>query len=69
MRSVLEGLERGETITITHQGKKKGVITPIRAQVKKSVVEHEFFGMHEKDYKNGSVETHMKKLRKPRYAL
>ena len=29
MRAVLEGLERGETITITHQGKKKGVLTPI----------------------------------------
>jgi len=69
MRAVLEGLERGETITITHQGKKKGVLTPIPLQTKKSVADHAFFGLHHVEGKKESVEAYMKKLRKPRYAV
>jgi len=69
MRAVLEGLERGETITITHQGKKKGILVPVKSTGKKAVSEHAFFGMRAKDSRKESVEEYMKRLRKPRYAL
>lgn len=64
MRSVLEGLDKGETVTITHQGKKRAVLVPIKTDTTKSITEHEFFGMNNTEK---SVEEIMSELRKKRY--
>ena len=65
MNEVLKALDRRERVTITHHGKVKGIIEPIRRGTIMKVEEHPFFNMAADD--NGSVAEQMNKLRGSRY--
>jgi len=75
MKSVLQALDRNESVDIFYYGKKKGVLTPVSDQEdqenhaegkkKMRVGDHPFFGSTKDDVL--SVEDRMNKLRKGRY--
>ncbi len=65
MNEVLKALDRRERVTITHHGKVKGVIDPVRSGAIMKVEEHPFFNMMADDAI--TVSEQMDKLRKPRY--
>ena len=65
MNEVLKALNRRERVTITHHGKVKGVIDPIRSAATMKVEEHPFFNMMADDAT--TVSEWMDKLRESRY--
>ena len=65
MNEVLKALDRRERVTITHHGKIKGTIEPVRAGAMMKVEEHPFFNMAADDIE--TAEELMDKLRGPRY--
>lgn len=65
MSEVLKALDRSETVEILYHGKTKGIIQPVGLKHMKSVKEHSFFGMINKDE---TVSDIMEKLRGKRYA-
>lgn len=48
-KSILEALDRNETVTILYHGKEKGLITPIGRSQEMAVEDHPFFGMNSED--------------------
>lgn len=69
MRDVLAGLDRGETIVVTHQGKRRAKLVPIRESKTLSVKEHPYFGSRSDTENSASVAEYMKQLRKSRHAI
>jgi hypothetical protein len=69
MGDVLRALEKNETVTILHRGKKKGVIYPASTQQGRSisVTQHPAFGMWKDREDFDDVEQVVRKLRKTRY--
>lgn len=68
MKDVLNALRRNETVNILYHGKVAGTIYPPKKTSKSKVIKkHPFFGMHEKHYKNKSMESIMDELRGGRY--
>jgi len=65
MNEVLDALDRSESVEILYHGKTKGVIQPVGLKPGRSVKEHRFFGMHNKDDQSATVV--MEKLRGQRY--
>ena len=65
MNEVLKALDRRERVTITHHGKVRGIIEPVRAETIMKVEDHPFFNMAADDIK--SVAQQMARLREPRY--
>ena len=65
MNDVLKALDRNEQVNIKYRGKIKGIIVPDFNSGKKSVEEHEFFGMNKDDTE--TVEQIMERLRGNRY--
>ena len=65
MNEVLKALDRRERITITHHGKVKGIIDPVRSEAIMKVEEHPFFNMITDNIE--TVAEQMDKLRGPRY--
>ncbi len=65
MNTILKALERNEAVTILYHGKEKGIITPVKKLVQKSMTDHPFFGM--KAGEEESVEDTMKRIRGARY--
>jgi antitoxin (DNA-binding transcriptional repressor) of toxin-antitoxin stability system len=70
MKSVLEALDRGETVTILHRGKPRAQLAPIAA--KKSGVpkatDHPFFGMWKDREDMEDVDAYVRGIRKSRIA-
>ena len=65
MNEVLKALDRRERVTITHHGKVKGIIEPVRSALRKKVEDHPFFNMTADD--SEPVAELMDKLRVSRY--
>ena len=65
MKDVLKALDRRERVEIMYRGKPRGVITPVHAHSKKSVMDHPFFGSMAADKR--SVPEIMGSLRGGRY--
>ena len=65
MNKVLKALDRRERVTITHYGKVKGIIDPVRSGATMKVEEHPFFNMMADDAV--TVSEKMDKLRGSRY--
>jgi hypothetical protein len=65
MNEVLKALDRRERVTITHHGKVKGIIDPVRSGATMKVEEHPFFNMMADDAI--TVSEQLDKLRGPRY--
>ncbi len=65
MNEVLKALDRRERVTITHHGKVKGIIEPVRPCIRMKVEEHPFFKMTADDIE--SVAELMDDLRGSRY--
>lgn len=59
-KEVINALERNERVDITYRGIPKGVIHPVKKQIKKDVRSHAFFGMNSD---KSSVEETMNTLR------
>ena len=71
MKSVLEALDRGETVTILHRGKPRAQLTPIAAKAKSSVpraTDHPFFGMWKDRRDMEDVDAYVRGIRKSRIA-
>jgi antitoxin (DNA-binding transcriptional repressor) of toxin-antitoxin stability system len=66
MKSILDALDRNETVTITYHGKEKGTIVPSRSPSNITISQHPFFGMATDD-DSRSVEAVMKEIRGTRY--
>ncbi len=64
MKDVLNALERNETVEILYHGKLKGIISPIRQEINKKVIDHPYFGIQKK---GKSVLDQMDQLRGGRY--
>jgi len=70
MKSVLEALDRGESVTVLHRGKPRARLEPIESKVKKprmKVEDHPFFGMWKDRKDMEDVEAYVRHLRRPRY--
>jgi len=71
MKSVLEALDRGETVTVLHRGKPRAQLTPIAAKTKPKprmkVQDHPAFGMWKDREDMKDVDAYLRNLRKPRY--
>ena len=65
MNEVLKALDRRERVTITHHGRVKGIIDPVRSKAAMKVEEHPFFNMAADDAI--TVTEQMDRLRAPRY--
>ena len=65
MNEVLKALDRRERVTITHHGKVKGIIEPVRTGMGMKVEEHPFFNMTADDIE--PVAELMDNLRGSRY--
>ena len=65
MNEVLKALDRRERVTITHHGKVKGIIEPVRSGKLMKVEEHPFFNMAADDIE--TVAEQMDSLRASRY--
>jgi len=65
MNEVLKALDRRERVTITHHGKVKGIIEPVRTGMRMKVEEHPYFNMTADDTE--PVAEVMDNLRGPRY--
>ncbi len=65
MNEVLKALDRRERVTITHHGKVKGIIEPVRTGIMMKVEEHPFFNMAADDI--ATVAEQMDNLRGSRY--
>ena len=65
MKSILEALERNESVTILYHGQEKAIITPIMPDENRSVKDHPFFGM--KSESGESVGETINRLRESRY--
>jgi hypothetical protein len=65
MNEVLKALDRRERVAITHHGKVKGIIEPVRSEATMKVEEHPFFNMIAENV--GTVAEQMDKLRGSRY--
>jgi hypothetical protein len=65
MNEVLKALDRRERVTITHHGKVKGIIEPVRTGMTMKVEEHPFFNMAADDIE--PVAELMDNLRGSRY--
>jgi antitoxin (DNA-binding transcriptional repressor) of toxin-antitoxin stability system len=71
MKSVLEALDRGETVTILHRGKPRAQLTPIMGKAKAGVpkaTDHPFFGMWKDRKDMEDVNAYVRKIRKSRIA-
>lgn len=68
-REILEALDRGETVTLYHRGRKKADIVPAKAgpTSKEALMESPFFGMWKDREDMADVEAFVRKLREPRY--
>jgi len=62
MKSIIQALDRNETVTLLYHGKEKGLIVPYSSSKEKSISQHPFFGMSADDAAD-SVETDVDKLR------
>ena len=69
MKSVLEALDRGESVTVLHRGKPRARLTPIKSRPKPrmKVEDHPAFGMWKDRKDMEDVEAYLRNLRKPRY--
>jgi antitoxin (DNA-binding transcriptional repressor) of toxin-antitoxin stability system len=71
MKSVLEALDRGETVTILHRGKPRAQLTPIMGKNKARVpkaTDHPFFGMWRDRKDLADVDAYVRKVRRSRIA-
>ena len=73
MKSVLEALDRGETVTVLHRGKPRARLEPIEskasAKPRMKVEDHPFFGMWKDRKDMEDVDAYLRKMRKNRYTL
>jgi antitoxin (DNA-binding transcriptional repressor) of toxin-antitoxin stability system len=73
MKSVLEALDRGESVTVLHRGKPRARLTSIPLKAKPTarmkVADHPFFGMWKDREDMKDVDAYLRNLRKPRYTL
>ncbi len=68
MNTVLQALDRNESVRVLYRGKLKGTLVPATMQKKKYLAkDHPCFGMIEGA--SGSVEDEINALRRPRYAV
>jgi antitoxin (DNA-binding transcriptional repressor) of toxin-antitoxin stability system len=71
MKSVLEALDRGESVTVLHRGKPRARLEPIQSKAKAKprmkVEDHPAFGMWKDRKDMEDVEAYLKHLRRPRY--
>ena len=71
MKSVLEALDRGESVTVLHRGKPRARLEPIdsepRTKPRMKVEDHPFFGMWKDRKDMEDVDAYLRNLRKPRY--
>lgn len=65
MKSILEALDRNETVKILYHGKLKGLISPTQRSSKMKVKQHPFFGMLKSEKK--TVDEILDDLRGGRY--
>lgn len=65
MKSVLDALNRNETVTVLYHGRETAVITSIGSREEFHVADHPFFGM--KSDMSETVEETMTRLRGGRY--
>lgn len=71
MKSVLEALDRGETVTILHRGKPRAQLTPMTAKNRSGVpraTSHPFFGMWKDRKDMEDVDAYVRGIRKSRIA-
>ncbi len=66
-KTILEALDRNESVTVLYHGKIKGVIKPAGGKSLLKVIEHPFFGMNAEN--DEAVLEELEGLRKPRYDL
>jgi antitoxin (DNA-binding transcriptional repressor) of toxin-antitoxin stability system len=71
MKSVLEALDRGESVTVLHRGKPRARLMPMDAKTKPKarmkVEDHPGFGMWKDREDMKDVDAYLRNLRKPRY--
>ena len=71
MKSVLEALDRGESVTVLHRGKPRARLEPIQSKAKTKprmkVADHPAFGMWKDRKDMEDVEAYVRHLRRPRY--
>jgi antitoxin (DNA-binding transcriptional repressor) of toxin-antitoxin stability system len=70
MKSVLEALDRGESVTVLHRGKPRARLEPIESKPKKprmKVEDHPAFGMWKDRKDMEDVEAYVRHLRRPRF--
>jgi len=71
MKSVLEALDRGESVTVLHRGKPRARLEPIDATPKgkprMKVEDHPAFGMWKDRKDMEDVDAYLRHLRRPRY--
>ena len=69
MKSVLEALDRGETVTILDRGKPRAQLTPITAKTGVGkATDHPFFGMWKDRKDMEDVDAYVRGIRKSRIA-
>ena len=70
MKSVLEALDREESVTILHRGKPRAQLTPIAAKARGApkATDHPFFGMWKNRGDMEDVNAYVRGIRKSRTA-
>jgi antitoxin (DNA-binding transcriptional repressor) of toxin-antitoxin stability system len=71
MKSVLEALDRGESVTVLHRGKPRARLEPIesapKGKARMKVEDHPAFGMWKDRKDMEDVDAYLRHLRRPRY--
>jgi len=72
MKSVLEALDRGESVTVLYRGKPRARLEPVESRVeakpRMKVEDHPAFGMWKDRKDMEDVDAYVRKLRKNRYS-
>lgn len=71
IKSVLEALDRGESVTVLHRGKPRARLEPIKSKAapktRMKAEDHPAFGMWKDRKDMEDAEAYLRNLRKPRY--
>jgi len=66
MKDVLRALDRNESVKIFYRGKEKAILSPALQPAKKSIKDHEAFGMWKDREDMADVDAYVRNLRKGR---
>lgn len=66
LKSIMEAVDRGESVLITHRGKPRAKIVPVAADEENSETENPFVGMWKDREEMKNVRTYVRTLRRGR---